>query len=75
MPTRIFFNPADSIANINDYNEAVRQGQIYHEKHQQSELVIAKNEANEEYAIFYSHDQATPQADHAQPYHEHHRIK
>ena len=29
METRIFFNPGDSIANIHDYNEAVRKGQIF----------------------------------------------
>ena len=28
METRIFFNPGDSVANIHDYNEAVRKGQI-----------------------------------------------
>jgi hypothetical protein len=26
METRIFFNPGDSVANIHDYNEAVRKG-------------------------------------------------
>lgn len=29
MDNRIFFNPGDSIANIHDYNEAVRKGQIF----------------------------------------------
>ena len=29
METRIFFNPGDSIANIHDYNEAVRLSLIH----------------------------------------------
>lgn len=68
MTTRIFFNPADSIANVHDYDEAVRQGQIFREKQIDDELVIAKGPHDEEYAIFYAKD--TKPADHeaAQPY-------
>ena len=38
METRIFFNPGDSIANIHDYNEAVRKGQIF-KKERKIELI------------------------------------
>ncbi|BAP86645.1 hypothetical protein LOOC260_121390 [Paucilactobacillus hokkaidonensis JCM 18461] len=63
MDNRIFFNPGDSIANINDYNEAVRKGQIFKTKKKEDELVIARNQHDEEYAIFYAKD-ALP-ADHS----------
>ena len=68
METRIFFNPGDSIANIHDYNEAVRKGQIFKKERKIDDLVIAKGPDDEEYAIFYAKD-ALP-ADHAkaQPY-------
>ena len=68
METRIFFNPGDSIANIHDYNEAVRKGQICKKERKIDDLVIAKGPDDEEYAIFYAKD-ALP-ADHAkaQPY-------
>ena len=68
MKTRIFFNPCDSIANIHDYNEAVRKGQIFKRERQSDDLVIAKGPDDEEYAIFYAKD-ALP-ADHqkSQPY-------
>ena len=42
METRIFFNPGDSIANIHDYNEAVRKGQIFKRERRDDDLVIAK---------------------------------
>lgn len=56
METRIFFNPGDSIANIHDYNEAVRKGQIFKRERQADDLVIAKGPDDEEYAIFYAKD-------------------
>ncbi|WP_373841969.1 hypothetical protein [Limosilactobacillus sp.] len=56
METRIFFNPGDSIANIHDYNEAVRQGQIFKRERHSDDLVIAKGPGDEEYAIFYAKD-------------------
>ncbi|WP_461239737.1 hypothetical protein [Paucilactobacillus sp. N302-9] len=62
MPNRIFFNPGDSIANINDYNEAVRKGQIFKKSKQADDLIVAKGPDDEEYAIFYAKD-ALP-ADH-----------
>ena len=62
MDNRIFFNPGDSIANIHDYNEAVRKGQIFKKEQQAGDLVIAKGPDDEEYAIFYAND-ALP-ADH-----------
>lgn len=64
METRIFFNPGDSIANIHDYNEAVRKGQIFKSERHVDDLVIAKGPDDEEYAIFYAKD-ALP-ANHAQ---------
>ena len=56
METRIFFNPGDSIANIHDYNEAVRKGQIFKKERKIDDLVIAKGPDDEEYAIFYAKD-------------------
>ena len=56
MDNRIFFNPGDSIANINDYNEAVRKGQIFKKEQHTDDLVIAKGPGDEEYAIFYAKD-------------------
>ena len=56
METRIFFNPGDSIANIHDYNEAVRKGQIFKRERHAEDLVIAKGPDDEEYAIFYAKD-------------------
>ena len=68
MDNRIFFNPGDSIANINDYNEAVRKGQIFKKEQHTDDLVIAKGPGDEEYAIFYAKD-AQPADHHAsQPY-------
>ena len=58
METRIFFNPGDSIANIHDYNEAVRKGQIFKRERRNDDLVIAKGPDDEEYAIFYAKDAA-----------------
>ena len=55
METRIFFNPGDSIANIHDYNEAVRKGQIFKKERKIDDLVIAKGPDDEEYAIIKSH--------------------
>ncbi len=68
MDNRIFFNPGDSIANIHDYDEAVRKGQIFKKEKKVDDLVIAKGPDDEEYAIFYAKD-ALP-ADHkqSQPY-------
>ncbi|HJA74009.1 MAG TPA: hypothetical protein H9783_07240 [Candidatus Limosilactobacillus faecipullorum] len=68
MDNRIFFNPGDSIANIHDYDEAVRKGQIYKKEKHVDDLVIAKGPNDEEYAIFYTKD-ALP-ADHkaSKPY-------
>lgn len=69
METRIFFNPGDSIANIHDYNEAVRKGQIFKRERQAEDLVIAKGPDDEEYAIFYAKDaQPEPKAAKAKPY-------
>lgn len=63
MADRIFFNPGDSLININDYNEAVRKGQLFKRERDAGELVIAKGPDDEEYGIFYVND-ALPE-DHA----------
>lgn len=69
METRIFFNPGDSIANINDYNEAIRKGQIFKSERQSEELVIAKGPDDQEYAIFYAKDaQSEPKTADVKPY-------
>lgn len=68
METRIFFNPGDSIANIHDYNEAVRKGQIFKKERKVDDLVIAKDKDNEEYAIFYAKDAKKEPAEQVKPY-------
>lgn len=56
MSDRIFFNPGDSIANINDYQEAVRKGQLWKNNKSLDDLVIAKGPDDKDYAIFYAKD-------------------
>lgn len=68
METRIFFNPGDSIANIHDYNEAVRTGQIFKKERKVSDLVIAKGKDDSEYAIFYAKDQLPADHEKSKPY-------
>lgn len=68
METRIFFNPGDSVANIHDYNEAVRKGQIFKQERRNDELVIAKGENDQEYAIFYTKDALPAEHVKSQPY-------
>lgn len=68
METRIFFNPGDSVANINDYNEAIRKGQIFKRERQNDDLVIAKGPNDEEYAIFYTKDALPASHAKSQPY-------
>ncbi|WP_283583977.1 hypothetical protein [Limosilactobacillus difficilis] len=68
METRIFFNPGDSIANIHDYNEAVRKGQIYKKEKKVDDLVIAKGPNDEEYAIFYAKDEKPASHDQVKAY-------
>ena len=68
MDTRIFFNPGDSIANILDYNEAIRKGQIFKKERQVDDLVIAKDKDNEEYAIFYAKDAQKESDSQTKPY-------
>ena len=68
MDTRIFFNPGDSIANIHDYNEAIRKGQIFKKERQVDDLVIAKDKDNEEYAILYAKDAQKESDSQTKPY-------
>ncbi|HJA21932.1 hypothetical protein [Limosilactobacillus panis] len=68
METRIFFNPGDSVANIHDYNEAVRKGQIFKRERHNDDLVIAKGPNDEEYAIFYAKDALPAEHRASQPY-------
>ena len=68
METRIFFNPGDSIANIHDYIEAVRKGQIFKRERRDDDLVIAKGPDDEEYAIFYAKDAAKKPGAGQKPY-------
>ena len=68
METRIFFNPGDSIANIHDYNEAIRKGQIFKKERKVDDLVIAKDKDKEEYAIFYARDAKQEPHDSTKPY-------
>lgn len=68
METRIFFNPGDSIANIHDYNEAVRKGQIFKRERRNDDLVIAKGPDDEEYAIFYAKDALPEKKGNAKPF-------
>lgn len=68
METRIFFNPGDSIANIHDYNEAVRKGQIFKKERRMDDLVIARDKDNEEFAIFYAKDAKPATSDSVKQY-------
>lgn len=68
METRIFFNPGDSVANIHDYNEAVRKGQIFKQERHNDDLVIAKGPNDEEYAIFYDKDALPASHQASKPY-------
>lgn len=68
METRIFFNPGDSIANIHDYNEAVRKGQIFKRERKAEDLVIAKGPDDQEYAIFYAKDELPENNQKSKPY-------
>ena len=68
METRIFFNPGDSVANIHDYNEAVRKGQIFKRERRSDDLVIAKGHDDEEYAIFYAKDALPAERKESKPY-------
>ena len=68
METRIFFNPGDSVANINDYNEAVRKGQIFKRERRNDDLVIAKDPNDKEYAIFYAKDALPAEHKKSKPY-------
>ena len=68
METRLFFNPGDSVANIHDYNEAVRKGQIFKRERHNDDLVIAKGPNDEEYAIFYAKDALPAEHRASQPY-------
>ena len=68
METRIFFNPGDSVANIHDYNEAVRKGQIFKRERHNDDLVIAKGPNDEEHAIFYAKDALPAEHRASQPY-------
>ena len=74
MDTRIFFNPGDSIANIHDYNEAIRKGQIFKKERQVDDLVIAKDKDNEEYAIFYAKDAQKESDSQTKPYENKKRV-
>ena len=68
METRIFFNQGDSVANIHDYNEAVRKGQIFKQARHNDELVIAKDPNDKEYAIFYAKDALPAEHEKSKPY-------
>lgn len=74
METRIFFNPGDSIANIHDYNEAVRKGQIFKRERRNDDLVIAKGPGDEEYAIFYAKDALPASHDKAKQFELKHKL-
>lgn len=74
METRIFFNPGDSVANIHDYNEAVRKGQIFKRERHNDDLVIAKDPNDKEYAIFYAKDALPAEHAKSKPYEVKHRL-
>jgi hypothetical protein len=69
MADPILFNPADSIGKFHDHNEAVSKAQLFKEQQidYSDELVVAKNDKDEDYFIFYVKD-AKPSDDAAQPF-------
>lgn len=51
----IFFNPGDAIASTHDFKEARRSAEIFKAKTKANEkLVIAQNDKNGEFAIYYA---------------------
>lgn len=51
----IFFNPGDAIASTHDFKEARRSAEIFKAKTKANEkLVIAQNNKNGEFAIYYA---------------------
>ena len=54
----VFFNPADSIGNFHDYNEAVQSAQIYKEKNndESKSVLVVKGIDKPEFEIFLADD-------------------
>lgn len=54
----VFFNPADSIGNFHDYNEAVKSAQIYKEKSndESKSVLVVKGVDKPEFEIFLADD-------------------
>lgn len=54
----VFFNPADSIGNFHDYNEAIKSAQIYKEKsnHEAKSVLVVKGVDKPEFEIFLADD-------------------
>lgn len=53
----VFFNPGDAISSSRDFKEARRSAQIYKQQEgTKKQLVIAKNNKNGIYAIYYADD-------------------
>ena len=54
----VFFNPADSIGNFHDYNEAIKSAQIYKEKNNEEtkSVWVVKGVDKPEFEIFLADD-------------------
>ncbi|KRM93977.1 hypothetical protein FC56_GL000698 [Lentilactobacillus senioris DSM 24302 = JCM 17472] len=54
----VFFNPADSIGNFHDYNEAIKSAQIYKEKNnnEAKSVLVVKGVNKPEFEIFLADD-------------------
>lgn len=60
----VFFNPADSIGNFHDYNEAIKSAQIYKEKNnnEAKSVLVVKGVDKPEFEIFLADDVVTDNA-------------
>ncbi|MGF7436356.1 hypothetical protein [Lentilactobacillus senioris] len=60
----VFFNPADSIGNFHDYNEAIKSAQIYKEKNnnEAKSVLVVKGVDKPEFEIFLADDVVTDSA-------------
>lgn len=58
MNEMVFFNPADSIGNFHDHNEAVQSAQIYKEKKQQPDqsILVVKSPNHPDFEVFLADD-------------------
>ncbi|WP_297815940.1 hypothetical protein [uncultured Lactobacillus sp.] len=66
----VFFNPGDAIASSHDFKEARRSAQIFKaEKPTARKIVIAQNDKNGEFAVYYADEVKSTPLDVGAPHH------